>query len=162
MPEAGARTIGKSGARKPRAHVEYEVFTLGAKKMVELPFVMGVMSDLSGKPKNPQPSVKDRAFDEIGAAGLAPLFKKYRPRVAMPVPNRLANDGSSLLVDMEFESMDDFLPDRVARKTEATRLLLEQRERLADLLSYLDGKEDAEKLVAEILEKVRALTEKPS
>lgn len=157
MPEAGATTIRKSGPRKPRAHVEYEVFTGGAKKMVELPFVMGVMADLSGKPKDALPSVAKREFDEIGPNGLSPLFSKYRPRAAFVVPNRLSPEGGDLPVELEFQSMDDFLPDRVARKVEVTRRLLEQREQLANLLSYLDGNEDGEKTIQDILEKVRAM-----
>jgi len=79
-----------------------------------------------------------------------------RPRVAFPVPNQMSPEGGNIMVDVEFESMDDFKPDRVARKVEPLRQLLEQREALENLGKYLDGKEDAEKLLNDLLEKIDA------
>ena len=143
--------------KAPRAHVEFEVWTMGAKKMIELPFVMGVMADLAGKSKKALDPLSKRDFLQIDDSGLAPLFNKYRPRVAFAVPNKISPEGGNMMVDLEFESMDDFSPDRVAAKVEPLRKLLEQRIALKELLANLDGQENAEKKLNEYLEKVRAL-----
>src|SRR4051794_13422784 len=116
--KAGSKTIGE---KPPRAHVEFEVFTGGASKLLELPFVLGVMSDLAGQSKAAIPSLAKRNFEEIGENGLAPLFKKLRPRVQCRVPNKLVRrkEGEpeeELSVELEFESMADFSPDQIARK----------------------------------------------
>lgn len=157
MPTAGAVKIGMDKARAPRAHLQTVVFTFGARKNQELPFVLGVMSDLSGKPKEPLPPVSKRQFLEFDSGNLQARMTAMRPRVSFQVPNRLSPEGGDLPVELEFESMDDFKPDRVAARVEPLRKLLEQRERLNTLLSYLDGKEDAEKVLEEMLQKVEAL-----
>jgi type VI secretion system protein ImpB len=136
--------------RAPRVQIEYDVELYGAQKKVELPFVMGVMADLSGKPADPLAPVQDRKFLEIDAENFDERLKAMKPRVAFQVPNTLTGEGS-LNVDITFESMDDFSPAAIARKVEPLRKLLEARTQLSNLLSYMDGKDGAESLIAKAL-----------
>jgi type VI secretion system protein ImpB len=136
--------------RAPRVQIEYDVELYGAQKKVDLPFVMGVMADLSGKPADPLAPVQDRKFLEIDAENFDERLKAMKPRVAFQVPNTLTGDGN-LNVDITFESMDDFSPAAIARKVEPLRKLLEARTQLSNLLSYMDGKDGAEKLIAKAL-----------
>lgn len=161
MPKSGSVKVGADKMRAPRAHVTTVVFTFGARKNQELPFVIGVMSDLAGKSKEPLPPVSKREFRPVDSGNLNASMASMRPRVAFQVPNRMSSEGGNLTVDLEFESMDDFRPDRVARKVEPLRKLLEQRERLNNLLNYLDGKDDAEKVLDDLLQKVEALIKAP-
>lgn len=136
--------------RAPRVQIEYDVELYGAQKKVDLPFVMGVMADLSGKPADPLAPVQDRKFLEIDAENFDERLKAMKPRVAFQVPNTLTGEGN-LNVDITFESMDDFSPAAIARKVEPLRKLLEARTQLSNLLSYMDGKDGAEKLIAKAL-----------
>ena len=136
--------------RPPRVQIEYDVEVYGAEKKVQLPFVMGVMSDLSGKPAEPLPAVEDRKFLEIDVDNFDDRMKAMKPRVAFQVPNTLTGEGN-LSVDLTFENMDDFSPAGVARKVDALRKLLDARTELANLLSYMDGKTGAEELMARVL-----------
>src|SRR5512136_2952473 len=113
--------------RAPRVQIEYELETYGSQKKVELPFVMGVMSDLSGKPAEALPPVADRKFLEIDVDNFDSRLKSMKPRVAFQVPNTLTGEGN-LPVDITFESMDDFSPAAVARKVEGLNKLLEARQ----------------------------------
>ena len=137
--------------RAPRVQIEYDVELYGAQKKVELPFVMGVMADLSGKPVDPLAPVQDRKFLDIDAENFDERLKAMKPHVAFQVPNTLTGEGN-MNVDITFESMDDFLPDAIARKVEPLRKLLEARNQLANLLTYMDGKAKAEELVAGLLQ----------
>ncbi|HEY4248300.1 MAG TPA: type VI secretion system contractile sheath small subunit [Lacunisphaera sp.] len=136
--------------RAPRVQIEYDVELYGAQKKVDLPFVMGVMADLSGKPADPLAPVQDRKFLEIDAENFDERLKAMKPRVAFQVPNTLTGEGN-MNVDVTFESMDDFSPAAIARKVEPLRKLLEARTQLSNLLSYMDGKDGAEKLIAKAL-----------
>src|SRR5438093_5311755 len=138
--------------RAPRVQIEYDVELYGAQKKVELPFVMGVMADLSGKPKTdePLPDVANRKFLEIDVDNFDERLKSCKPRVAFQVPNTLTGEGN-LSVEMSFESMDDFSPAAVARKVDALNKLLGARTQLANLLTYMDGKDKAEELVGRLL-----------
>lgn len=141
---AGNKLIEQSGNRKPRVHIKYETFTNGARKVVSLPFVMGVMSDLSGKSKVEKVRLTDRKFIDFDASSLDAKLKAIRPRVSMQVDNKLTKDGGQLNVDVEFESMDDFSPEGIAKKVEPLKKLLEAREKLGNLLNQLDGKSTEE------------------
>lgn len=112
---------------------------------------MGVMSDLSGKPAEPLPRVEERKFVNIDADNFDDRMKSIKPRVAFQVPNVLNGEGN-LSVEMTFESMDDFSPDKVAEKVEGVKQLLDARKQLANLLSYMDGKTGAEELISKLLE----------
>jgi type VI secretion system protein ImpB len=136
--------------RAPRVQIEYEVETYGSQKKVELPFVMGVMADLSGKPADPLPPVSDRKFLEIDIDNFDDRLKAAKPRVAFRVPNTLTGEGN-LSVDLTFESMDDFSPGAVARKVESLNKLLTARNQLSNLITYMDGKVGAEEVVKKLL-----------
>jgi type VI secretion system protein ImpB len=136
--------------RAPRVQIEYEVELYGAQKKVQVAFVMGVMSDLSGEPAEPLPPVDERKFLAIDVDNFDERMKSMKPRVAFRVPNTLTGEGS-LNVDITFESMDDFSPAAVARKVGALNALLEARTQLSNLMTYMDGKAGAEDLIAKIL-----------
>jgi type VI secretion system protein ImpB len=136
--------------RAPRVQIEYDVEVYGSEKKVQLPFVMGVMADLSGKPAEALPAVADRKYLEIDVDNFDERLKSMKPRVAFQVPNTLTGEGN-LNVDITFESMDDFSPAAVARKVEALNKLLETRTQLANLLTYMDGKSGAEDLIGKVL-----------
>ncbi len=136
--------------RAPRVQIEYDVELYGAEKKVELPFVAGVMADLSGKPAEALPPVGDRKFLEIDVDNFDERMKSCKPRVAFQVPNTLTGEGN-LSVDISFESMEDFSPAAVARKVDSLNKLLQTRTELANLLTYMDGKDGAEALVGKLL-----------
>jgi type VI secretion system protein ImpB len=133
--------------RAPRVQIEYDVELYGAEKKVNLPFVMGVMSDLSGKPEEPLPAVADRKFMEFDVDNFDDRMKAMKPRAAFRVDNTLTGEGQ-LNVDLTFESMDDFSPAAVARKVDSLNKLLEARQQLSNLVTYMDGKTGAEELIA--------------
>lgn len=137
--------------RAPRVQVEYDLELYGAEKMVSLPFVMGVMADLSGKPAEALAPVGERKFLEIDVDNFDERMKSMKPRAAFQVPNTLTGEGS-LNVDLTFESMDDFSPAAVARKVEPLSKLLQARTELSNLMSYMDGKTGAENLISKLLQ----------
>ncbi|MDT3693748.1 MAG: type VI secretion system contractile sheath small subunit [Mucispirillum sp.] len=149
MSSSGQKFIGKN--RAPRVQVEYDVELYGAEKKVNLPFIMGVMSDLSGNPAEPLEKIEDRSFLEIDTDNFNDRLKSMKPRVAFMVPNVITGEGQ-IAVDMTFENMDDFSPAKVAEKVDGLKQLLEAREQLANLLSYMDGKAGAEGLLTKVLE----------
>ncbi len=136
--------------RAPRVQIEYDVEVYGAQKKVQIPFVMGVMADLSGDAKEPLPPVDDRKFLNIDVDNFDERMKSMKPRVAVSVPNTLTGEGN-LQIDLTFESMDDFSPAAVARKVDALNKLLEARSQLSNLITYMDGKAGAEDLIAKAL-----------
>ncbi|EMH4164401.1 type VI secretion system contractile sheath small subunit [Pluralibacter gergoviae] len=146
---SGQKFIARN--RAPRVQIEYDVEIYGAERKIQLPFVMGVMSDLVGKPVEGLPSVEDRKFLDIDLDNFDERMKALKPRVAFHVDNTLTGEGK-LNVDLTFDSMDDFLPDAVARKVEPLNKLLEARTQLSNLLTYMDGKNGAEELIAKILQ----------
>ena len=149
MAQSSQKFIARN--RAPRVQIEYDVELYGAEKKVQLPFVMGVLSDLSGKPSEPLAPVADRKFLEVDVDNFDSRMKAIKPRAAFQVPNALTGEGN-ISVDITFESMDDFSPAAVARKVEPLRKLLEARTQLANLLSYMDGKAAAEKWVEDLLQ----------
>jgi type VI secretion system protein ImpB len=136
--------------RAPRVQIEYDVELYGAEKKVQLPFVMGVLSDLSGKPTEPLPPVGDRKLLEFDVDNFDSRMKSMKPRVAFQVPNTLTGEGN-LSVDITFENMDDFSPAAVARKVDSLNQLLTAREQLSNLITYMDGKTGAEELLAKVI-----------
>ncbi|MEZ5591279.1 MAG: type VI secretion system contractile sheath small subunit [Gammaproteobacteria bacterium] len=137
--------------RAPRVQIEYDVELYGAEKKIQLPFVMGVLADLSGKPEDPLAPVAERKFLEIDVDNFDDRMKAMKPRAAFRVPNTLTGEGE-LGVDLTFESMDDFSPAAIARKVEPLRKLLEARTQLSNLLTYMDGKTGAEDLITKVLQ----------
>jgi len=147
---------GKSGQRfikenrAPRVHIEYEVETFGALQKVELPFVMGVLSDLSGKSHVEKKALDKRDLIEFDMDNFEQRMAAIAPRTAFNVENKLTGEGK-LSVDLEFKSMEDFSPGQVAKKVPALAKLLEARDQLADLMSYMDGKDGAQDLLDKVL-----------
>nr|WP_314267951.1 type VI secretion system contractile sheath small subunit [uncultured Moellerella sp.] len=137
--------------RAPRVQIEYDVEIYGSEKKVELPFVMGVLADLSGKPIEPLPPITDRKFMSIDIDNFDDRMKAMKPRVAFAVPNTLTGDGQ-LMVDITFESMEDFAPDAIARKVDPLAQLLDARTQLTNLQTYMDGKAGAESLIMQVLQ----------
>jgi len=149
MAKSSQKFIARN--RAPRVQIEYDVELYGAEKKVQLPFVMGVLADLSGKPADPLAPVGDRKFLEIDTDNFDSRMKAMKPRAAFAVPNTLTGEGD-LKVDITFESIDDFSPAAVARKVDALNKLLEARTQLSNLVTYMDGKGGAEDLLAKVLE----------
>jgi type VI secretion system protein ImpB len=149
MPRASSQKFIARN-RAPRVQIEYDVEVYGAEKKVELPFVMGVMADLSGKPAESLPPLDQRKFLEFDIDNLDARMKAIKPRVAFQVPNTLTGEGN-LSVELTFESMEDFSPAAVARKVDALNQLLTARNQLANLVTYMDGKSGAEELVSKLL-----------
>ncbi len=152
--------------RAPRVQIEYDVELYGSEKKIQLPFVMGVMANLSGNPAEPLPDVADRKFLDIDIDNFDQRLKAMKPRAAFQVPNTLTGDGN-LMIDVTFESMDDFSPAAVARKVDALSKLLEARQQLSSLVTYMDGKSGAEQLIKKLLQdpallKAVAATPKPT
>ncbi len=148
MSESSQKFIARN--RAPRVQIEYDVEVYGAEKKVQLPFVMAVVSDLSGKPAEPLEPVADREFLEIDVDNFDARLKALKPRAAFTTANRLTGEGN-LNVDITFESMDDFSPDRIAEKVAPLAALLKARTQLSNLLTYMDGKTGAEELITRIM-----------
>lgn len=138
--------------RAPRVQIEYDLDLNGAQKKVQLPFIMGVMSDLAGKSETEEAKrlAADRKFLEVDIDNFDSRMSALKPRVAFSVPNTLTGEGN-LPVDVSFENMDDFSPAAIARKVEPLRKLLDARTQLSSLLTYMDGKNGAEELLAEVM-----------
>jgi type VI secretion system protein ImpB len=148
MSNSGQKFIARN--RAPRVQIEYDVELFGAEKKVQLPFVMGVMSDLSGNPKEPLAPVADRKYVEFSVDNFDDRLKAIQPRVTCQVPNTLTGEGN-LGVDLTFESMDDFSPAAIARKVEPLKQMLQARQQLSNLITYMDGRTGAEDLIAQAL-----------
>jgi len=149
MADSSQKFIARN--RAPRVQIEYDVELYGAEKKVQLPFVMGVMSDLAGKSEVEQPSIADRKFLEIDVDNFDERMKSMAPRAAFTVPNTLTGEGN-MAVDITFESMDDFSPAAIAAKVEPLKELLDARTQLSNLMTYMDGKTGAEDLIAKIIQ----------
>jgi type VI secretion system protein ImpB len=148
MAQSSQKFIARN--RAPRVQIEYDVELYGAEKKIQLPFVMGVFADLSGKPTEPLAPVADRKFLDIDVDNFDDRMKAVKPRVAFQIPNTLTGEGN-LSVDISFDSMDDFSPAAVARKVDALNKLLQARQQLSNLVTYMDGKTGAEELIAKVL-----------
>lgn len=136
--------------RAPRVQIEYDVELYGSEKKMQLPFVMGVLADLSGKSASNLPEVSERKFLDIDVDNFDERLKAMKPTVAFNVPNALTGEGN-INVSLSFEKMEDFSPGAVARKVDALNKLLEARNQLKNLISYMDGKSGAEELVGKLL-----------
>ena len=148
MAKSGQRFIKEN--RAPRVHIEYEVETYGSRQKIELPFVMGVMSDLSGKSEVEKKPLSDRDFHEFDMDNFEDRMAAIAPRAAFNVENTLTGEGK-FGVDLTFSSMDDFTPGQIAKKIPALAKLLEARQELNDLMVYMDGKEGAQELLERLL-----------
>jgi len=145
--------------RPPRVQITYDVEIGGAIEMKELPFVVGIMSDLSGKPEEPLPKVKERKFVEIDRDNFNDVLTASKPRLSFQVDNKLVDDGSKLNIELNFNHMDDFNPVNVLKQVEPLSKLFEARQRLSDLIGKLDGNDDLDKLLQDIVANTESLKE---
>lgn len=136
--------------RAPRVQIEYDVELYGSEKKVHLPFVTGVLADLSGKSEEPLPPVAERSFQEFDIDNFDDRMRAIKPRAAFRVDNTLTGEGQ-MNVDLTFESMDDFSPAAVARNVDSLSKLLDARTQLNNLVTYMDGKSGAEELIAKAM-----------
>lgn len=144
--------------RKPRVHITYDVETEGAEVRKELPFVVGVIGDFSGKPYEPVKPLRDRKFIQIDRDNFDDVMQRMTPGAEFRVENTLAGDGSELAVALKFKSMDDFEPAAVVDQVEPLRKLLAVRNKLRDLMSKVDRSEELESLLEEVLQNTDKLT----
>lgn len=137
--------------RASRAHTVYDIELYDSKKKVQLSFVMGLLSQLSGEPVELFADIADRRFIDLDVDHFDSFQKSQKPRRAFQVANSLTGQGNVTL-DIAFESMEDFTPAAIARKVDALNKLLEVQTHLANLLTYMDGKTGAEKLIQKVLQ----------
>ena len=143
--------------RAPRVQITYDVEVGDSIEMKEIPFVVGVLGDLSGKPDEPLPKLKDRKFVEIDRDNFDTVLDGMKPRLAYRVDNKLTDDDSQLAVELRFKSMDDFHPERVAEQVTPVRKLVDARKRLSDLLNKLDGNDKLDELLQDVLSSTESL-----
>ncbi len=142
----------KARVRAPRVHITYEVETGDAVELRELPFVVGVLADLSAESPRERAPLRRRPFVEIDRDNFDDVLKQTRPRVALRVPNRLSDEATTLSAELHFEKLEDFQPEQIARQVQPLRELLEIRGQLKDLLSRMEGNDRLEQMLAEILD----------
>lgn len=143
--------------RPPRVRITFDVETGAGLEMKEIPFVVGALADLSGKPDQPLPKLKDRKFVEIDRDNFNSVLGGMKPRLVFKVDNKLANDSSQLAADLRFRNLEDFRPEQVALQVEPLRKLIETRRRLSDLLNKLDGNDRLGELLQEVLSSTDSL-----
>jgi type VI secretion system protein ImpB len=143
--------------RPPRVHITYDVEVGDAIQLKELPFVVGVLADLSGKPDEPLPQVKDRKFVDIDRDNFDAVLKGMKPRIAYRVDNKLADDDSKLGVELRFNNIQDFEPEQVVNQVEPLRKLAEARKKLSDLMAKMDGNDRLVELMDEVIKNTDAL-----
>ncbi|MES2252497.1 MAG: type VI secretion system contractile sheath small subunit [Pseudomonadota bacterium] len=137
--------------RPPRVQITYDVVVGESTEMKELPFVVGIMADLSGMPLEPLPKMKDRKFIDIDSENFNDIMGYVKPHLSLNVKNRLLNNNSDLVADLTFQSMDDFKPVNIVKQVPALSKLYEARVHLKDLLSKLDGNDVLEQLLHEVI-----------
>lgn len=151
MPSIESTQHKLDRVRRPRVHLTYDVEVGGAIQMKELPFVLGVLADLSGKPEEALPRLKDRKFVDIDRDNFNKVLSAIKPRLAFQVDNTLQDDGSKVNVELKFNHIRDFEPEQVVRQVEPLRKLLEARDRLSDLLNKMDGNDKLEQLLLDVV-----------
>jgi type VI secretion system protein ImpB len=137
--------------RSPRVHITYDVEVGGAIQLKELPFVVGVLGDFSGKPEQPLPRLKERKFVTVDRDNFNQVMAGMKPRLAYKVDNKLANDDTKLGVELNFKHLDDFEPEQVVNQVEPLRKLLEARRRLSDLVHKIDGNDKLDELLQKVI-----------
>jgi type VI secretion system protein ImpB len=155
MPESIQHKLER--VRAPRVHITYDVEVGDAIEMKEIPFVVGVLADLSGNPKDPLPKIKERKFVEIDRDNFNSVLAGMKPRLTYRVDNKLTDEDTKIPVELQFKSMDDFHPEQVAEQVPALKKLIETRQKLSDLLSKLDGNEKLEELLQDVIASTESL-----
>ncbi len=157
MGESLQHTLDR--VRSPRVQITYDVEVGDSIEMKEIPFVVGVMSDLSGKPDEPLPKLKERKFVEIDRDNFNNVLEGMKPRLAFKVDNKLTDDDTKMAVELRFKSMEDFHPEQVAKQVAPLRKLVEARQRLSGLLNKLDGNDKLDELLQEVISSTESLEE---
>jgi type VI secretion system protein ImpB len=138
--------------RPPRVHITYDVETGDAVEQKEIPFVVGVLSDLSGQPAQPLPPIKERKYVEVDRDNLDEIMEGIKPRLAYSVDNQIEeNSEAKIAVELTFKSLDDFHPEKIATQVEPIRKLVEARKKLYNLMAKLDGNDKLEALLQEVI-----------
>jgi len=145
----GQKFIGES--RAPRVQIEYDVELYGSQKKVELPFVAGVMADLSGDNVDARGVIEDRKFLQIDSENFDKHIESIAPALSFPVENVLDDDGTLLNIDLAFKNLQDFEPSQVVKNIPELAVLLEARNQLKELMTYMDGKSAAEDVIQQLL-----------
>lgn len=148
MPESTQHKLDR--IRPPRVQITYDVEIGGAIQKKELPLVMGILADLSGKPDQTLPKLKDRKFVEIDRDNFNEILKSISPRMVASVDNKLSKDGGKTSVELRFQSMDDFSPLNIVKQVESLRKLFESRQKLNDLLAKLDGNDTLDQMLQSV------------
>lgn len=152
MPKKESTQHKLSRIRAPRVHITYDVEIGDAIEVKEIPFVVGVLGDFSGKPEEALPRVRDRKFIEIDRDNFDQVLAKIKPRLALRVDNKLTNDESKMNLELKFNSIQDFEPDNVVQQVDPLRKLVDARRRLSDLLSKMDGNDKLESILNDIMQ----------
>jgi type VI secretion system protein ImpB len=143
--------------RAPRVQITYDVEIGDAIEMKEIPFVVGVLADLSGKPEDPLPRLKDRKFIEIDRDNFDKVLERMKPRLAYQVENKLTGGDTKMGVELRFKSLEDFHPERVAEQVEPLKKLVDARSKLSDLLNKLDGNDKLDAILQKVISDTEAL-----
>ena len=157
MPKTESLQHKLDRVRAPRVHITYDVEIGDAIELKEIPFVVGVLADLSGKPEEPLPKLKDRKFVEIDRDNFDRVLEGQKPRLAFRVDNKLTGEDTKMAVDLRFKSIDDFHPERVVQQIDPLRKLLDVRHRLSDLLNKLDGNDRLDELLQQVISSTESL-----
>jgi type VI secretion system ImpB/VipA family protein len=157
MPESIQHKLDR--VRPPRVQITYDVETGGAIEKRELPLVVGILADLSGKPEVAPAPLKARGFVELDRDNFNQVMTAIGPRLAFQVGNAISKDDSKLNVELHFQTMEDLEPVAVINQVAPLRKLFEARQRLVDLLTKLDGNDELDRLLQEIVKNTDGLTE---
>lgn len=157
MPESTQHKLSR--IRPPRVQITYDVEIGGAIQKKELPLVVGILADLSGKPEKPLPILRERKFVDIDRDNFDQVLASSTPRVTLQVDNKLASDGTKLNVELKFNKLDDFGPISVINQVEPMKKLFEARQRLNDLLAKLDGNDKLDSMLQEVVKNTEGLNE---
>ncbi|WP_291328918.1 type VI secretion system contractile sheath small subunit [Desulfovibrio sp. UCD-KL4C] len=155
MSESTQQKLGR--VRPPRVQITYDVEIGGAIVMKQLPFVVGVMADLSGKPEEPLPPLKERKFVFVDRDNVDQVLASAAPRLAYQVLNKLGDDPEKLNLELKFKEVDDFLPINVVKQVPVLKSLFDSRQRLVDLLGKLDGNDQLDQLMQEFIRDEKVL-----
>jgi type VI secretion system protein ImpB len=137
--------------RPPRVQITYDVEIGGAIELKELPFVVGVLGDFTGKPEEPLPALKNRKFVEIDPDNFNQVLSGMKPRLTFSTDNKLQDDGSKMGVELKFNSIEDFEPDNIVQQVDPLRKLVEARQKLSDLRSKMDGNDKLESMLNDVI-----------
>ncbi len=157
MPKKESLQHTLDRVRAPRVQITYDVEIGDSIEMKEIPFVVGVLGDFSGKPEEPLPKLKDRKFTEIDRDNFNKVLEGMKPRLAYKVDNKLTNDDSKIAVELKFKSLDDFSPERVTEQIDPLKKLVETRKKLSELLNKLDGNDNLNELLQDVISSTDAL-----